>query len=1268
VNASLQYNPQLLTSIANLLPLVKTDARSSLNITGEAAMSLPDPNTLGEVYIDDFEGVEDSDLISLSRRSWHPASLPVNLADQATTLAADKRLKAFWYNVEPERDGQKTGVTRRDLNPELDERESTLVQTLDIEFDTLSTDTTYWGGVMAGFRGGLDLSQGQFIEFWVNDFRGDDFASRGGILRIDLGKISENFYRPEITGNVEDWFDTEDPNYDGFVALNEDTGLDGVENGQSGDDPDDDWELSRLPEGDPNGRFLGINGTEGNRIFDSEDLDGTGTGEGRNAYYSFEVDLASEPVVDIRESFPNHVRLNEPPHANDSWRLYRIRLGDHIKVAPESQPSFQQIRHIRIWMEDVGKVVNPNVRRLQIADFKVVGNRWEKDGVRALGDSLITNPEALGTQVSIGVISTKTDPVVYVPPFKPNEENEIAEKEQSLLVRYDSLQTGQLFQLRKRFPGRGLDFSNYRDVNVFTHTSHYDPSLEYFFKIATDSLNYYEISAPLTAEYFPASNWMHAYFNLSDLTQLKLDATGGSLVTGTMRDLIDNDRVYDIRMVGNPSLFNVRFLYAGIRNKGSQQSSGTMWLNDIFLGNRRRDADVAGRISGSVNLANVINMSGSFSHSGPDFRGLRQTRGSGSTQQSMSFNVKTGLGHFIPLLGFSIPVAANYLRNLALPKFTPNSDTEILSEGLQYQFRSETVTKGFSSTLTRAGSKNPLLRYTFDKLKVNFSLSQSQSRTPSSADTSTAMSGTVDYSISWGPRRSVRLFKNVRFRYWLNSFNVRATANRRTSTRWRNVGTSLVRDPTFYAAAVGTSGKANYVPFPSFTTSFQMNIDRDYARPHQWYGLEIGTETMRNHTFQANYKVPNLWLIGAFQPDLNYNSTYREDARPDVRRQGDPSDVKNVANTRSASAKMNFDIGKYFKKLFKALNLAEEEAPPQQPAVQPQDQQGQASPDTTSVQEPAQEDKGVDKLLAVRRVGGVLSRIRRINASFTQRFSSTYSRINGRPNVLFQLGMTDKSGVNVLGIAYDQPERVGENNSLVLDSGVQITSNIDVAARFSMTLSTNKFLESEANAKNTVWPDVNLSWTGLEKYGPLKGLFKTSSATVGYRKTTRQSGQGKRVDSTDKNRSLTPAVVFTWKNDVNTNLNMNLTRNTHEIRGSFSETSSMSINMEFKYAFAAGKALKIPLPFLRNKTLRSSLNTSLALGYTRSGGKRSSLGSNILQSVPLRTTVRVSPRATYNFTRALNGGIFVDFQRQFSEATDQTITTTRVGIDATFTF
>ncbi|MCK4775517.1 MAG: hypothetical protein KAT30_12050, partial [Candidatus Krumholzibacteria bacterium] len=399
---------------------------------------------------------------------------------------------------------------------------------------------------------------------------------------------------------------------------------------------EDDWELQRLPEGDPNGRFLGINGTEGNRIFDSEDLDGTGTGESRNSYFSFEVDLASEPVIDVRKSFPTHVRLNEPPHANDSWRLYRIRLGDHVQVGTAGTPSFRQIRHMRIWFEDAANTINPDIKRIQIADFKVVGNRWEKDGIRSLSDSLLTGVDTLGTQISLGVISTKTDPVEYIPPFRPNEVNDIAEKEQSLLVRYDSLQAGQSFRLRKRFVGRGLDFSNYRDAHVFTHTSQLDPSLEYFFKIAIDSLNYYEISAPMTAEYFPGSKWMHVYFNLSDLTQLKLEEGDGTVVTGKMRDLIDNNRVYDIRMYGSPSLFNVRFLYAGVRNRGTQQASGAMWFNDIYLGDRRRDIDYAGRVSGSINLANVVTMSGSFSHTGPDFRGLRQTRGSGATSQSLS--------------------------------------------------------------------------------------------------------------------------------------------------------------------------------------------------------------------------------------------------------------------------------------------------------------------------------------------------------------------------------------------------------------------------------------------------------------------------------------------------------------------------------------------------------------------------------------------------------------------------------------------------------
>lgn len=1271
LSGSLQFSPQAFTTLVNILPFVNTDARSSLSLQGEIATSFPDPNTLGRVYLDDFEGVEDSDLMTLSRRSWNPASLPVDPNNTTAVLPASKRLPTFWYNIEPERNGQKSGVTRRDLNPELDERESTLIQTLDIELDTLSTDSTYWAGVMAGFRGGgLDLSQGQFLEVWVNDFRGDDLLSRGGTLHIDLGSIDENFYKPEVQ-QVDIRFNTEDPNLDGFVALNEDIGLDGIANGIDGDDPKDDWDLNRLPVGDSDGRFLNINGTEGNGTFDSEDMDGTGSGEWDNAYFSFTIDLASQPVIDVRESFPNNPRFNEPPHANDSWRLYRIRLSEHQEITQDFAPSFQQIKHIRVWMDNVSEVFNPEFNRIQLAELKVVGNRWERDGIRNAAGELVPPDSLQGATFTVGVISTKTDPVDYIPPFRPNQENEIAEKEQSLLVAYDSLQAGQSFRLRKRFVGQGLDFSNYREAHLFVHTGQLDPSLEYFFQFAVDSLNYYEVSVPLTAAYFRVNNWMYASITLGDLTQLKLNPADS---TGHIRDIIETDRVYDVRLAGNPSLFNVRFFYAGLRNKGTQMVSGELWLNDVSLGDRKRDTDFAERISGSLSMANVINLSGSFSHEGPDFRGLRQARGTGSDQTNYSFNAKTNVEYFVPLLGFSVPVGVSYVRSLLEPKYTPNSDTEIRQDALRSAYRTEQVSQGFSTTLTRAGSKTALMRYTFDKLKVNFSAAQSKSRTPSSADTALTMSGTADYSITWGSRRTMPLIRGIRFRYWLNSLNLRVNASRTTRSRYRNVGSALLRDPDFYGANAGAGLQSTYNPFSSVTSSFRMNVARDYARPHQVMGIEIGTETNRDHSFQANFKPPNVFLVGQFQPDFNLNTTYREDANPSVRLAGDPPGVKNVSSSRLTSVKMSFDLGKHLGRLFGAVGLEDkgEQPPlpggqPPLPGGQPPGQEAEDAPaDTTETAEP--EGQGPDKMILFRKVGGVLSRIRRINASYNQNFSSNYPRIIKRPSFYYQFGLTDDSGVIVAGVALDTPERVSISSSFVLDSGVQITRNIDVAARFNHSNTLNTFRGTEARSYTTNWPDLSVSWMGLEKYGPLQGVFSNTSLTVGYRANTRKSGVGDRIDNVDKGRTITPALVFAWKNGLSTNVNLSLIKNTSEVSGSYNENNSMAINMELKYAFAAGRALKIPLPFIRNRTLRSSLMTSMAMGYTRAGGKRSAFGSGPLIDTPKRTTLRIAPRATYNFTSALNGGLFVDFQRSFSEQTNQTVTTTRVGIDATFTF
>jgi hypothetical protein len=105
-----------------------------------------------------------------------------------------------------------------------------------------------------------------------------------------------------------------------------------------------------------------------------------------------------------------------------------------------------------------------------------------------------------------------------------------------------------------------------------------------------------------------------------------------------------------------------------------------------------------------------------------------------------------------------------------------------------------------------------------------------------------------------------------------------------------------------------------------------------------------------------------------------------------------------------------------------------------------------------------------------------------------------------------------------------------------------------------------------------------------------------------------------------------------------------------------------------KYTFTPGNAVKLPLPFLRNKTLKSRLDTSINGNFSKTGGRRSAGAPGRFVSIPGTTSFGISPRVTYNFSRALNGSLFIDFTRTYNEASDQTTTIVRVGITATFTF
>jgi hypothetical protein len=1206
--------------------------------------------------------VEDTDRIGLARRSWYEASLPID--DDNIVKSDTTRADFMWYNIEPE-----LGLHRRDLNPELDEQENTLLQALDIEVEQAPVpgDTTKFAGIMTGFQGGgLDISQGQFIEIWVNDFKPEQ-STRGGTLHIDLGIIDENFFDIDAVN-----FDDEDKDRDGFAAAFDDTGLDELFDdvepllpGGTPEDPSgDDIDLSRI-----DGRFLKVNGTEANLVYDTEDLDRNGQLGRTNAYFSYEIDLADSAEIDIRAQYPGYDGFSDPGHGNDAWRLYRVKLTDFaVRTGGAVQPRLDEIRHARIWFDAIDEVVRTDGstgnRRIQIAEFSIEGNRWENDGVRNLYDGKRENPV---TEFAIGVISTKTDPGVYHPPVAPNTQNEVSDKESSLAMRYANLITASQTRILKRFVGLGLDMTLYEDLNFWVHTDSLRAGVEYYFRMGSNENNYYEIQVPFTSVFYNNTLWARVMFKVEDLTNLKFNPPD-SVVTGTATDIADPSRVYPIRMRGAPDLNGVRFLYAGVRNVSNPNpQSGEIWINDIYLGEVLRDFDSAERLTANFSIAGgAINFGGNWARTGADYRGLRQKRGSGSDVTVLGVSAKTDLHYFFPLAGFSIPIAGLYTKTTALPKFPPNSDTRITDPAVSDSLKTQRIGRGLTVSLAKRNpSRNVIARYTVDRLRPTFSYSDQRGSSPAARDTVTNMQGSITYQMTWTGGSTLPLFGANRMRWWINQIDLSSTASRQTGKRWSLINGEFRRDPYQYAATLTNQGTVRYNPFRSLESSFGMTINRDLALEHYWHGYDVGTEVGRGDNARVSFVSPDWRILRLFEkPSVETASSYSEDSSPNVRRPQDPEGTRNVNASRNDTGRIGFDLGRQFGNLFKVFgwDIAETADNAQKPNVPPV-----AAPDSVRAATPPDTTRARPGAgTAFRGLGRLLTSIRPIKANVQRRKASGYLRVPERPDWSYQLGLDNNTGILVNGQSIGPPETRTLNLTYSLESGVQLRKSFDVQARYSRTTNDAAFRTNESRSNSTTWPDIQARWDGLQNLRVLGNSISQGELRCDWRETKVETGpKDQKPVTTTESFTLTPALVMLWKNQLNSSLNVSYTQNTSDTRGSRSITNNISVGMELKKNFRGGGGIKF---FGKGIDWTNELEATVVMAYGQSGGERFQPGSTLSEPIPSRTSLSVDPVVRYTFSKNINGSAFIGYGRTHLETTGQTTTTMRLGVTAVINF
>ena len=930
VNGSFRFTPGWMTSLVNLLPRVDTDAESFLNLSGEVAVSIPNPNVKGEAFVDDMEGIEDSDVIPMGRRAWYEASPPLDSLDIFSKLPSNALPDTFyWFNVNRE-DQSYLKTSRRDLNPGLDPRENSAVTSLFLR--PRQYEEGDWCGIMTGFPGGIDLTTSQYLEIWVNDFDTSLVGGRGGVLHIDFGNIDEDFYMPDsMTSDGRNvWNDEDAPPY--TWTIEEDTGFPG--------------ETCSYPT-NFNPQFIsgtlltypGINCRRGNGYHDSEDMNSNGRLDTLNHYYTFELPLDSEAIIDVQRDFDRtkYADYWGDTDENDlkAWRMYRIDLSKAELVSPTgSEPRWDAIQHMRIWISDIDQLGanNEGWRRgtLEIAEFKFVGNRWEFNGIRDYGDRLPAGNKDPLQKLTLGTINNKDNPTIYNSPYDVMEEEGLTNREQSLLLGYEYFADSTSFQAVKRFPGNGQNFQEYRDLQFFVRSDFASAGCEFYLQLAYDSTSYYEVAVPLREE--EANRWILVNIDMNDLTGLKLmEPDTNGIVRSQIRDNIDQSRLYDAVLNGIPTLFQVRYLFIGLRNAtGELIDEGEVWFNDVKLGGVRKDIDHAERTSFSADFGNVLQVNGSWQRTGPEFRTMRQKSGSGVTSSNLSLQGKTKVDHFIPTAGFELPVSVKYSNSKQLPKYIPQSDIEITDEKIRDEEKTLNNNYTFTVSMNRRGSSNPLMRHFFDKMRTSFSYSKRSLRSPNARDTTWTMSGNLNYSTNFSKERKLGLFRGIKWRYWLTNFSIQSSGSRKIRKYYNLTSGSFVKRPETRDAQLNTNATMIYEPFESVKIDFNIAERRNASVEHDFYGLPIGVQTNFNHNMKLQFQpVGRMFLLSEFNPRFQYSTRYNEDLNPNLRQELDPFGTRNVSAQRNMNIVFDFDLGRYALGLGKKFNILEKEEQPE---------------------------------------------------------------------------------------------------------------------------------------------------------------------------------------------------------------------------------------------------------------------------------------------------------------------------------------------------
>ncbi|MFH1049515.1 MAG: cell surface protein SprA [bacterium] len=752
LDGSLDMETPWLTKALDYLPFYDTKVSSSIQLRGEWAMTIPEPNKRTSevdsdnnepvVYVDDFEGAQKYIPLGMTASQWTHSSQPLDsLIGESDTLRSNYRGKAFWFqyfiprtpikevypnkdvpagrsNLSPlyiDFDSDMRGIYNK--NPQfLDSINAKFNPTADLSWSSDPNNREkIWAGMtrlFSSFNTNFDTENIDYIEIMMKLEKWEP----GTKMYINLGQISEDII-PNGKLDTEDGITDANPVPNNIIDIGEDLGIDALINEREKveanypyplnleDDPArDDYKFNFNKDDidrNPND-FLKYNNYEGNaavsEIGQFPDTEVLNINNGQtlsldNSYFEYEVNL-----LPIPERNPQIVGGN--PDAD--WYLYRIPIRKPNKMV--GNPLYSNIQYIRVWFKG-------GDFKAMIADWRLVGSQWQRI---SNFQSNVSDKDSI-MQISFVNREENNGPPDYytMPPGvkaprqlnNPDPTQDLRLNEQSISLSVNNLRYGDERMAVRIF--RPMDIFFYKKLKFFVHGdgSMPDnvvrgsiPKAYSFLRFGTDSSNYYEYRRPLTR------GWQNIEILLSELTAVK-QLRDSLNIRDRMVYPVPGDELATFAVKGNPVLTRVQFFGLGISNPAEQypnELSTTMWIDELRLLSPEASSDWAGLASANVKLADLGAINASFAHTKPNFHRLEERFGNRISTTNWTVAMQGNLEKFAPksFSAMRVPVTYTHAEVLQDPEFVANNDIMLAeaAEAARYDAYQSAIRSGLSQS------------------------------------------------------------------------------------------------------------------------------------------------------------------------------------------------------------------------------------------------------------------------------------------------------------------------------------------------------------------------------------------------------------------------------------------------------------------------------------------------------------------------------------------------------------------------------------------